>query len=223
MTRAERMTSSASGPPRLRGVGLAIGHQSVLHEHLDFDVPAGEILGVVGPSGCGKSTLLATIAGLVAPLSGRIDIDGTDVTNDPVHLRRCPMVFQDPLLFTNLDVADNIAYGLRRNGRSRAEARARADELLAWAGLAGIARQRVDTLSGGQAQRVALARALAAEPAVLLLDEPFSALDAPLRMRLAHDVRTAVAERGIAAVHVTHDRDEAQRMCARILELPMPG
>jgi ABC-type Fe3+/spermidine/putrescine transport system ATPase subunit len=205
---------------RLRVSDLAIGYREPLHAHLTFHVGAGDVLGIVGPSGCGKSTLLATIAGLIEPLHGQIAIDGTDVTTSAAHTRRCPMVFQDPLLFTNLNVLDNVAYGARRHGASRAVARERAAELLQWVGLSSELRTRVDTLSGGQAQRVSLARALAAEPVVLLLDEPFSALDAPLRRRLADDVRQIVATRGLAAVHVTHDRDEADRMCTEILELP---
>mgnify|MGYP006275778611 CR=1 FL=1 len=214
--------TSPSPIPRLMVTDLAIGYQAPLHEHLTFSVGAGEVLGVVGPSGCGKSTLLATIAGLIEPLHGRITIDGTDVTAAPVHTRRCPMVFQDPMLFTNLDVLDNIAYGPRRHGASRTTARERAMELLTWAELSSVAHHRVDTLSGGQAQRVALARALAADPVVLLLDEPFSALDAPLRRRLALDVRQTIEARGLAAIHVTHDPDEATRMCTRIIELPAP-
>ena len=205
---------------RLRVRDLAIGYREPLHNHLTFEVAAGEVLGIVGPSGCGKSTLLATIAGLIEPLHGQIAIDGTDVTTSAAHTRRCPMVFQDPLLFTNLNVLDNVAYGARRRGASRATARERAAELLQWVGLSGERRAHVETLSGGQAQRVSLARALAADPVVLLLDEPFSALDAPLRRRLADDVRQIVTTRGLAAVHVTHDRDEADRMCTRILELP---
>lgn len=213
----------AAGTSRLQVSSLAIGHRTVLHDNLSFDVSGGQILGVLGPSGCGKSTLLATIAGLIPALGGRVLVDGADVTDAPAHVRRCPMVFQEPLLFTHLDVLANVAYGMRRRGHPRAAANARAAELLDWADLSGLAHQRVDRLSGGQAQRVSLIRAIAAGPAVLLLDEPFSALDAPLRLRLAEEIRGMVAAHDIAAVHVTHDQAEAERLCSAILELRQPA
>ena len=122
------------------------------------------------------------------------------------------MVFQEPLLFPTMTVRDNVAYGPRRSGASARDARSTAEELLSWVDLAGLGDRNVDQLSGGQAQRVSLARALAADPAVLCLDEPFSALDAPLRSRLAADVLALVRRTGIPAVHVTHDPDEAETM-----------
>lgn len=203
---------SESNSSNLRVRDLQIGYEAPLHEPFTFTVEPGAVLAVVGPSGCGKSTLLATIAGLTAALSGSVEIAGRDVTHLPVHERRVGMVFQESLLFPHLSVRDNVAYGPRRRGVSRAEARSEADRLLAWVGLEGLGDRDVGQLSGGQAQRVSLARALAAEPAVLCLDEPFSALDAPLRARLAQDVLAIIARANIPAIHVTHDPDEAATM-----------
>jgi ABC-type Fe3+/spermidine/putrescine transport system ATPase subunit len=203
---------SESNSSTLRVRNLQIGYQAPLHEPFTFTVEPGAVLGVVGPSGCGKSTLLATIAGLTPALSGSVEIAGRDVTHLPVHDRRVGLVFQESLLFPHLSIRDNVAYGPRRRGVSRAEARSEADRLLAWVGLEGFGDRDVGQLSGGQAQRVSLARALAAEPAVLCLDEPFSALDAPLRARLAQDVLAIIARANIPAIHVTHDCDEAATM-----------
>jgi len=127
------------------------------------------------------------------------------------------MVFQEPLLFPNYDVARNIGYGLERQGVSRRDARLRAQELLDWVGLRDFGPRSVDELSGGQAQRVALVRALAPNPALLLLDEPFSALDVDLRQRLAAEVSELLRSRGVAAVHVTHDPAEARAMADHVL------
>lgn len=212
---------------RLQTQSLATGYRETdrhrrlvpLQSDLDLQVRAGQILGVTAPSGAGKSTLLATLAGLVPPISGRVLVDEVDVTDLPVHQRRIAMVFQEPALFGHLNVLDNVAYGPRRHGLRKALARARARELLAWVGLGDLAERSVRTLSGGQAQRVALVRALAAHPAVLLLDEPFSALDAPLRQRLGDELAQIVRERGVAALHVTHDPDEALRICDGVLQL----
>ncbi|NDG95311.1 MAG: ATP-binding cassette domain-containing protein, partial [Actinobacteria bacterium] len=184
---------------------LTIGYETALGDPLNFTVPPGSVLAVVGPSGCGKSTLLSTIAGVIPAHSGRVLIDGVDVTQMPTHTRTVAMVFQEPLLFPTMTVRDNVAYGPRRSGASASDARSTAEELLSWVDLARLGDRNVDQLSGGQAQRVSLARALAADPAVLCLDEPFSALDAPLRSRLAADVLALVRRTGIPAVHVTHD------------------
>jgi len=191
---------------------LVIGYDAALHEPFTFTVDPGSVLAIVGPSGCGKSTLLSTIAGITPALGGQVIIDGTDVTRLPTHERKVAMVFQEPLLFPTMTVRDNVAYGPRRSGLSKSDARAKADELLDWVDLAGLGDRLVDQLSGGQAQRVSLARALASDPAVVCLDEPFSALDAPLRGRLAIDVLEMVERAQIPAVHVTHDPQEADTM-----------
>lgn len=206
--------------PRLQTQDLALGYAGeVFARGIDLTVQPAEIVAILGPSGSGKSTLLGTIAGVVAPAAGRILVDGVDVTTTPIHRRDIGLIFQQPLLFPHLTVEDNVAYGLRRHGWSRTDARARARELLSWVDLVGYEDRPVDALSGGQAQRVALARALAPRPAVLLLDEPFSALDAELRGRLATEVAAMLREQGVAAVHVTHDPAEAAAMADRTLSL----
>ena len=201
---------------RLSTRSLAIGHAgTVLARGIDLRLASGEIMAITGPSGCGKSTLLATIAGIAPALAGDVLLDGQVVTSRPVHQRGIGMVFQDPLLFPHLSVLDNIAYGLRRMGVRRQEAREQSAELLEWIGMAEFGARRVDQLSGGQAQRVALARTMAPQPSVVLLDEPFSALDFDLRHRLAAEVAELLRARGVATVHVTHDLAEARAMSDR--------
>ena len=211
-------------PSRLDLQALALGYEGrAFMRGIDLRVDASEIVAILGPSGSGKSTLLSAIAGVVPPLDGRILIDGRDVTRAPIHERDVGLIFQEPLLFPHLDVASNIAYGLRRHGQTRKAAHLRATELLEWLGLGGYERRRVNELSGGQAQRVALARALAPRPAVLCLDEPFSALDADLRQRLAVEVSAMLRESGVAAIHVTHDPTEARTVADRVIELSALG
>jgi thiamine transport system ATP-binding protein len=205
---------------RLTTVGLTIGYSGrVVADGIDLSVSPGEIVAIIGPSGSGKSTLLSTIAGVVPALGGRIIIGAADVTEQPIHERGIGLIFQEPLLFPHLTVLGNVAYGLRRQGVGRAAAEARAVELLDWLDLPGYGARPVDELSGGQAQRVALARALAPGPTVLLLDEPFSALDADLRQRLATDVAAMLRREGVGAIHVTHDPNEARDMADRVLTM----
>ena len=208
-----------SEPPRLQTRSLRIGYTTPLLPDLNLAVPKGGILGILGVSGQGKSTLLKTLAGVTPPLAGRVLIDSRDVTDTAIHERGIGFVFQEPLLFTHLSVIDNIAYGLRRHRVPRAQARERSAELLDWVGLAGLERRSVHELSGGQAQRVALARALAPEPAVMLLDEPFSALDTELRSRLVEEVSAMLRLRRCATVYVTHDPVEAEAMADSIVRL----
>ncbi len=175
-------------------------------------VPAGRLVSVLGPSGCGKSTLLRVVAGFVRPDTGTVSIGGVEVTGPgrpvPPERRGVGIVPQDAALFPHLTVAGNIAYGLRR-GTDRT---ARVGELLDLVGLTGLAARRPDELSGGQQHRVALARALAPRPRVVLLDEPFSALDAGLRAAVRTEVREVLQHEGATAVLVTHDQDEALAM-----------
>ena len=187
--------------------GLQVGYESTLLT-ADLTMSSG-IVAILGPSGSGKSTVLSTILGSQPPLSGSLFIRGTDMTHAPIHQRSVGMVFQDPLLFAHLNVEENIMYGLLRHQVTKADARNQANELLEWIGMAGYGKTSVQELSGGQAQRVALARALAPDPAVLLLDEPYSALDSDLRTRLASEVTVLLRERNIVAIHVTHDEAEA--------------
>jgi len=196
---------------------LVIGYDAPLRDPIDAHVSPGRILGILGPSGCGKSTLLSTIAGITPALGGDIRLDDMSIVDVRIDRRRIGLVFQDPLLFDHLSVVDNVAYGLRRQGLRREDARGRARDLLAWIDMADFAERSVATLSGGQAQRVALARAVAPGPRALLLDEPFSALDAPLRRRLAVETRARIESLGIPAIHVTHDPDEASLLCSEIL------
>ncbi len=210
--------------PRLAIGGLSLGYDGeVFLRDIDLTVDSGEIVAILGPSGSGKSTLLSTIAGVVPAVEGTILVDGRDVTHAPIHERGVGLIFQEPLLFPHLDVGRNVAYGLRRHGVGRTEAALRATELLTWLGLPGYESRRINELSGGQAQRVALARALAPRPAVLGLDEPFSALDAELRQRLAVEVAAMIRESGVAALHVTHDPREAETVADRVIELSSLG
>ena len=189
---------------------LVVGYESpLLTANLSIESGTAAIL---GPSGTGKSTLLATVLGSHPAMSGSIVINGTDVTQMPIHQRSIGMVFQDPLLFPHLTVSQNVMYGLRRNGLNKTDSLKRALELLLWVGMQGFESRSPQELSGGQAQRVALARALAPNPAVLLLDEPYSSLDAELRNRLATEVADLLNERDVLAIHVTHDQSEACRI-----------
>lgn len=201
----------------LRTDALIVGYDGWESGPIDLQVTPGSITAILGPSGCGKSTLLSTIAGIRPAVSGRVFVNDIDVTDLPAHDRTVGMVFQEPLLFPNYDVARNVGYGLERKGVSRKDARAQALELLDWVGLGGFGDRAVDELSGGQAQRVSLIRALAPGPSVLLLDEPFSALDVDLRQRLAREVSELLRGRGVAAVHVTHDPTEAAAIADVVL------
>ncbi len=191
--------------------------ERTLLDHVSFTVTPPQIIALLGPSGSGKSSLLRCIAGVQRLDAGRLLWDGVDITDVPAHRRDIGLVFQDPLLFPHLDVTANIAFGLRRHGLPRAEIADRVDRLLGMIGLTGLARRRIATLSGGEAQRVALARALAPQPRLLLLDEPFAALDRDLRERLVTDVRALLHNLGTPAIHVTHDRDEAAHIADTVL------
>jgi ABC-type Fe3+/spermidine/putrescine transport system ATPase subunit len=186
---------------------------------VDLDVPAGRSVFLLGPSGSGKSTLLRCIAGLERGYTGQVLLDGRDVASEPPHRRRIGMMFQEPALFPHLDAWRNVAFGLPYRGLPRAQHRAEAVRHLAMVGLADRAESHVDELSGGQRQRVALARTLAAQPRAVLLDEPLSALDRDLRERLGGEVKALLAQQGVPALWVTHDRDEARRLGDAVCEL----
>ena len=175
-------------------------------------VDAGETVALLGASGSGKSTLLKIVAGLEAPEQGSVWFDGVNITGWPPERRGFALMFQDFTLFPHLNVRDNVAFGLIEQRVRKAEARERAQALLARFGLAGHGDARVWTLSGGEQQRVALARALITQPRALLLDEPFSALDAALREQLRTEFRERITEAGMAAILVTHDEQEARAM-----------
>jgi len=182
---------------------------------ISFSVDKGELLCIIGPSGSGKSTLLNAIAGTDRSVSGQIVLDGEDITSMDIRRRRIGMVFQDFSLFPSMDVAKNIQYGMRDVPAS--EKARLTEELLEMVELPGYGKRSVNELSGGEAQRVALARAVAAKPRMLLLDEPMSALDAPLRKKLRATIRQIHDETGITMIHVTHDREEAFAIADRIM------
>ncbi|MFM6985946.1 MAG: ABC transporter ATP-binding protein [Hydrogenophaga sp.] len=179
---------------------------------VDLRVTAGQTVALLGASGSGKSTLLKIVAGLEAPERGHIRLDGRDISTWPPERRGVALIFQDFALFPHLNVQDNVAFGLVEQGMRKAPARQRARDMLVRFGLDGHATDRVWTLSGGEQQRVALARALITEPRVLLLDEPFSALDADLRERLRAEFSQHIRAAGMAAILVTHDEADARAM-----------
>jgi len=188
---------------------------------VDLTVEDGEFLAILGPSGSGKTTLLRALAGLVEPEAGRILFDGADATHLPVNRRGIGFVFQNYALFRHMSVADNIAFGLKVRPRAqrpdRRETAARVEKLLELVQLPGMGRRSPDQLSGGQRQRVALARALAIEPKLLLLDEPFGALDAQVRTELRLWLKSLHQQLRLTAVFVTHDQEEAMEIADRIV------
>jgi ABC-type Fe3+/spermidine/putrescine transport system ATPase subunit len=199
----------------VRQASLALGGRPIL-QGIDVELPRGQVLALLGGSGCGKTTLLRAIAGLQPLDDGTIHLDGRDVSRTPTTDRGIGVVFQHYALFPNLSVLDNIAFGLQARGDTTAQQQARVAELLALVGLAEHATKRPGQLSGGQRQRVALARALAPRPSLLLLDEPFSALDESFRVPLRRSFRQLQRELGQSCVLVTHDRDEAFELADQV-------
>ena len=185
-------------------------------DQVSVDIESGEFFTLLGPSGCGKTTLLRLIAGFEMPSAGQILIDGKDVTGAPPNQRAVNTVFQSYALFPHLTVAENIGFGLKMQGKSKAVINARVAQMLALVKLEAMAGRKTSQLSGGQQQRVALARALAPEPKVLLLDEPLSALDLKLRKEMQIELKRLQRETGITFVFVTHDQEEALTMSDRI-------
>jgi ABC-type Fe3+/spermidine/putrescine transport system ATPase subunit len=182
----------------------------VLLKDLNLQVPRGQTVALLGPSGSGKSTLLKIIAGLEVTDVGQVLFDAQDITRLPPEQRKFALMFQDFALFPHLDVQDNVAFGLVEQGQRRAVARAQAVAMLQRFGLGAHTQAKVWQLSGGEQQRVALARALITAPRLLLLDEPFSALDADLRHSLRAEFLARIAASGMAVVWVTHDEAEAR-------------
>ena len=182
---------------------------------LSFSVEKGELVTILGPSGSGKSTLLSLISGIESVDKGEIKIDGKDITKLPISKRGISMVFQDFSLFPGMNTKKNIEYGMKeKNSKKRDQ---KTEELLNTIGLPGYGKRKVTTLSGGEAQRVALARAIASEPDILLLDEPLSALDAPLRKKLRGSIRAIHDAFSTTMLYVTHDREEAFAISDKIL------
>lgn len=199
----DNVTKSFGAVQVVRGAEIAVGR--------------GEFVSFLGPSGCGKTTILRMVAGFETPTTGRILIDGKDVTGLKTNQRKIGMVFQSYALFPNLTVAGNIGFGLKVAGKTSAEIKARVEEMLTLIGLPQLAERFPWQLSGGQQQRVALARAIAPRPSVLLLDEPLSALDAKIRVSLREEIRNIQRELGITTIFVTHDQEEALSMSDRVM------
>jgi len=185
-------------------------------DNIDLSVASGEFFSLLGPSGCGKTTTLRLIAGFEQPTSGRILLDGVDVSDVPPHRRNVNTVFQSYALFPFLTVADNVAFGLRHRKLDKADLNKRVNEALELVRMTSFAKRRPGQLSGGQQQRVALARALVLKPAVLLLDEPLGALDAKLRRSLKVELKALQERVGITFLYVTHDQEEALTMSDRL-------
>lgn len=220
---ADLLPLTEAGPARrmrpavqLDGVVKHFGAASALQETW-LKVEAGEFLTLLGPSGCGKTTLLNLMAGFLDADRGEIFIDGELVTAMPAHRRQIGMVFQNYALFPHMSVEKNIGYGLRMRGVSRAEIAERVRQALDLVKLSGFAERRPRHLSGGQQQRVALARALVIRPRVLLLDEPFSALDKNLRGSMQVELKDIQSQLGVTTIFVTHDQSEALSMSDRIV------
>ena len=183
---------------------------------MSLDVRSGEFFSILGPSGCGKTTLLRMVSGFLQPSSGKILINGQDMTHVPANRRPTAMIFQSLALFPLMPVWENIAFGLEVRGVSKAQRRREADRLLELIALPGYGDRMPHELSGGQRQRVAIARALAIEPQVLLLDEPLSALDLKLRQHMRAELRELQKRTGVTFIYITHDQSEALAMSDRI-------
>jgi putative spermidine/putrescine transport system ATP-binding protein len=184
---------------------------------VDLNIERGEFVSLLGPSGCGKTTVLRMLAGFELPTSGRLVVDGIDVTTIPTAKRGVGMVFQAYALFPNMTVADNVAFGLKVAGQGKDKIKSRVAEMLDIIKLPHLGDRFPYQLSGGQQQRVALARALAIQPRILLLDEPLSALDAKIRVSLREEIRDVQRKLGITTVFVTHDQEEALSISDRVV------
>jgi putative spermidine/putrescine transport system ATP-binding protein len=216
---ADRSDIAAPGEPgavMLSGLGRRFGNDWAV-QPLDLSVARGEFLSLLGPSGCGKTTILRMIAGFLEPSCGSIRIDGQDVTDLPTERRGIGIVVQSYALFPSMNVFENVAFGLRVRRLPKQEITDRVQAALAQVGLSGFERRAPSQLSGGQRQRVALARAIVTEPALLLLDEPLSALDARIRAEMRAWLKELQHRLGITTVFVTHDQDEALSLSDRIV------
>jgi spermidine/putrescine transport system ATP-binding protein len=196
-------------------VGMTFGATQAVSD-VSFRVEAGEFFSILGPSGCGKTTILRMIAGFIEPTAGRVLIGGQDMRGLGPNQRPTAMIFQSLALFPLMKVWENVAFGLEARGMGKADRRRRAEELLRLVALEGYGERLPGELSGGQRQRVAIARALAVEPAVLLLDEPLSALDLKLRQHMRAELRALQKRTGVTFVYITHDQSEALAMSDRV-------
>ena len=211
------MSSSPASSPAvsLQGVSKTFGSVIALKE-TSLDIRQGELMTLLGPSGCGKTTLLNIVAGFIAAETGEVTIKGERVNDVPTYQREIGMMFQSYALFPHMNVEANVGYGLRMRGVPKPEIRRRVDEAMALVKLQGLEARKPSQLSGGQQQRIALARALVIEPKVLLLDEPFSALDKALRGSMQIELKDIQRKLGIATIFVTHDQSEALSLSDRL-------
>ncbi len=201
---------------RIENLVKSFGTNTVV-KGADLAFNRGEFISLLGPSGCGKTTILRMIAGFERPTSGNILVEGKDITPLAPNQRKIGMVFQAYALFPNMNVEDNVGFGLKIAGMPAEQRRARVEEMLKLIGLSGFGKRFPFEMSGGQQQRVALARALAPKPRMLLLDEPLSALDAKIRVSLRQEIRSIQRDLGITTVFVTHDQEEALSISDRIV------
>ena len=190
---------------------------------INLDIAAGELVALLGPSGCGKSTLLRIVSGFLVQSEGRVLFDGEAIDHLPPNRRGVGIVFQNYALFPHMTVAENVAYGLQARGTARAAIRARVEEMLELVHMSSFADRLPRQLSGGQQQRIALARCLAVEPKILLLDEPFGALDKNLRLDMQIEVKRLQRASGVTTIMVTHDQEEALSMADRIAVMNRGG
>ena len=199
----------------LSHLSKSFGSRRVLHD-LSLGLEQGELACILGASGCGKTTTLNIIGGFLTPEEGRVCLDGADITRLPPEARPVTTVFQSYALFPHMTVLENVIYGLKFRGVKKAQARAKGERYLDLVGLGEYAGARIHQISGGQQQRVALARALIVEPKLCLLDEPFSNLDAALRLRMRGELKRIQKQLGITMVFVTHDQEEAMLLADRM-------
>jgi putative spermidine/putrescine transport system ATP-binding protein len=206
---------NSEGFLKLEGITRRIEHQTILDD-VSLSVEEGQFISLLGPSGCGKTTLLRVASGLAPCDSGAVRLAGVDITEVPAHKRNMGVVFQNYALFPHLSVAENVAFGLKAQRRDRTAISSIVAECLAMVQLASFGDRRISSLSGGQQQRVAVARALAVRPKLVLLDEPFSALDRQLRELMQIELRRLLRSVNMTVIFVTHDQDEALVMSDRI-------
>lgn len=191
--------------------------ESFLLSNIRLTIEDGEFLSILGPSGCGKTTILRVIAGIIKPDRGSIFVDNIDITEMPIEKRKFALVAQQPLLFPNMNVIENVAFGLKMNGINKSERLSKAEAILSNLGLRGLEKRFASRLSGGEQQRAAIARALIVNPKVLLMDEPFSALHEELRVEMRELLHRIHKENKITIVFVTHFKEEANYLSNKIV------